>query len=747
MRLFLQRAGGLGPLFVHPDLSWGVCEMSSVEERLEALRATIRYHAYRYYVLDDPAISDAEYDALWRELVALEAAHPELITPDSPTQRVPGAPSDRFAKVRHPAPILSLGNAFGPAELNAWRDRFLKLLPEELQAGIQYVVEPKIDGLSVVLAYAEGRLILGATRGDGEVGEEITANLRTVKAVPLRIPTTRENVIARSGFCDEAISPDTRDCFGPNDGPRNDALTASSRADIPGAPARLVVRGEVYTPIADFQRFNARQEQTGERTYANPRNFAAGSLRQLDARITAGRPLKLWVYQIIALEGAPAPRSQWATLDYLRALGFPVEARIRRFDDWDALVAHCEAWGQTERSRLPYEADGLVIKIDDVALQERLGYVGKDPRWAIAYKYPAEEAITRLLDIKVNVGRTGTLNPYAVLDPVFVGGVTVTNATLHNEDYIREKDIRVGDMVAVKRAGEVIPQVLRPVVELRMGEERVWQMPERCPACGAAAVRVAGEAAWYCVNSACPAQLVRSVEHFVSRGALDIAGFGIRQAELFVELGFIKDLADVYYLDAAKLIELEGFGEKKVANLMAAIAASKTRGPARLLIALGIQGVGEVVAEDLMAHYDSLVALAAAPLDELQAIPGIGPVLAQSVVDWFAQEPNRQVLAKLQAAGVTTAQAKAEAEVKAEAQPLAGLTFVITGTLPTLGRDQAKELLKAHGGKVTDSVSKNTSYLLAGEAAGAKLTKAQQLGVPIIAEDDLRQMIHRLPDS
>lgn len=677
--------------------------MSGVEERLEKVRAAIRYHAYRYYVLDDPTISDAEYDALWRELVELETAHPELITPDSPTQRVPGAPSDRFARVRHPAPILSLANAFGVAELDAWRDRFLKLLPEELQGGMQYVVEPKIDGLSVVLTYEEGRFVLGATRGDGEVGEDITANLRTVKAVPLRVPVAAQDGVLRH------------------------------------APARLVVRGEAYTPIADFQRFNAQQAQTGERTYANPRNFAAGSLRQLDARITAGRPLRLWVYQIIALEGAPAPRSQWETLDYLRTLGFPVETRCRRFADWDALVAYCTSWGQTERPRLPYEADGLVIKVDDVALQERLGYVGKDPRWAIAYKYPTEEAVTRLLEIKVNVGRTGTLNPYAVLEPVQVGGVTVTNATLHNEDYIREKDIRMGDLVAVKRAGEVIPQVLRPLIELRTGEERLWQMPDRCPACGSAAVRPAGEAAWYCINSACPAQLVRSVEHFVSRGAMDIAGFGIRQAELFVELGFIKDLADIYYLDPTKLVSLEGFGEKKVANLMAAIAASKTRPPARLLTALGIRGVGEAVAEALMAHYDSLAELAAAPLAALQAIEGIGPVLAQNIVDWFAQAPNRRVLARLQAAGVTMTQARAEAPTGA--QPLVGLTFVITGTLPTLSRDQAKELIKAHGGKVTDAVSKTTSYLLAGEAAGSKLTKARQLGVPIIAEDDLRRMI------
>ena len=494
-------------------------------------------------------------------------------------------------------------------------------------------------------------------------------------------------------------------------------------------------------PIADFERFNAQQAETGERTYANPRNFAAGSLRQLDARITAGRPIKLWLYQIITLagEGIQPPRSQWEMLAYLRALGFPVETRIRRFDDFDALIAYCIEWGEAERRKLPYEADGLVIKVDDFALQERLGYVGKDPRWAIAYKYPAEEALTRLLDIKVNVGRTGTLNPYAVLEPMQVGGVTVTNATLHNEDYIRDKDIRVGDMVAVKRAGEVIPQVLRPLVELRTGDERVWQMPERCPVCGEQAVRVAGEAAWYCVNSACPAQLVRSVEHFVSRGALDIAGFGIRQAELFVELGFINDLADVYYLDPEKLIGIEGFGEKKVANLMAAIEASKSRPPARLLTALGIQGVGEVVAEDLMSYYDSLDALAAAPLEELQAIPGIGPVLAQSIFDWFAHEPNQQVLAKLKAAGVTTAQAT-EVEAEAEALPLAGLTFVITGTLPTLSRDQARDLIKAHGGKVTDSVSKNTSYLVAGESAGSKLDKATQLGVPVISEDELRGM-------
>jgi len=503
-----------------------------------------------------------------------------------------------------------------------------------------------------------------------------------------------------------------------------------------------VVRGEAYVSIPDFQRFNQDQQATGERTYANPRNFAAGSLRQLDARITAGRPIKLWVYQIVAFEGDDTvpPLTQWDALAYLQRLGFPVEPHSRLLHGFDEVLSLCGEWGDTERRELLYEADGLVIKINDFATQETLGFVGKDPRWAIAYKYPAEEAVTRLLDIKVNVGRTGTLNPYAVLEPVQVGGVTVTNATLHNEDYIRVKDIRVGDMVAVKRAGEVIPQVLRPLIELRTGEERVWEMPRQCPACGAPAVRVAGEAATYCVNNACPAQLVRGIEHFVSRGAMDIAGFGIRQAELFVELGFIRDLADIYALAPERLRGLEGFGEKRVANLMAAIEASKRQPPARLLIALGIKGVGEVVAEDLMTHYESLEALAVAPLEELQAISGIGPVLAQSIVDWFAQETNLRVLDRLAQAGVTTREAVSAAPPAGGLGPLSGRTFVITGTLPSMSRDDARDFIKAHGGKVTDSVSKNTSYLVAGDGAGSKLAKANDLGITVIDESQLRQM-------
>lgn len=671
----------------------------NIAERLDALRRAIDYHAHRYYVLDDPEISDAEYDALWRELVTLEAAHPELVTPDSPTQRVAGAPAEGFAKVRHVAPILSLGNAFNPDELTAWRDRFMRLLPEADRAAVAYVVEPKIDGLSVVLTYENGEFVLGATRGDGEVGEDITPNLRTVRAVPRRIPVSRDSAV--------------------------------------DAPARIVVRGEAYVAIADFEKFNAQQQETGSRAYANPRNFAAGSLRQLDPRITATRPLRLWLYQIVELQGGRAIGSQWEALQYLRDLGFPVERRIRRFTDFDEMRDTVVEWGQTERRKLPYEADGLVIKIDDFAMQARLGYVGKDPRWAVAYKYPAEEAVTRLIDIRVNVGRTGTLNPYAVLEPVQVGGVTVSQATLHNEDYVKELDIRPGDMVAVKRAGEVIPQVLRALKELRTGAEEPWEMPKTCPACGQPVERAPGEAATYCVNSECPAQLVRGIEHFVGRGAMDIEGFGIRQAELFTQLGFIRSLADIYYLDANKLLELEGYGEKRVQNLMRAIEESKARGPARLLTAVGIRGVGEIVAEQLIDHYGSIDALENAPLAELQALSGIGPVLAQNIYDWFQKEPNRHLIERFKAAGVQTAAERQSGDGPA---PLAGLTFVITGTLPSLSRDQAKDLIKANGGKVTDSVSKNTSYLLAGEAAGSKLTKAQQLGVPIIDEARLREM-------
>lgn len=692
--------------------------MNDLVERAAKLRDLLNTYSYLYYVLDSPAVSDAEYDALFNELQRLEEAHPELRTPDSPTQRVGGAVAERFEKVQHPAPMLSLGNAFSPDELYAWRERFLRLLPGDLAGDLAYVVEPKIDGLTVVLHYEDGLFTLGATRGDGATGEDITANLRTLRDLPLRIPAAAS--LAQPG----------------------QGVAAGEPAWIVSRPPRrLVVRGEAYMATADFERFQAEQEAAGGKVYANPRNTAAGALRNLDSAVTASRPLHLWAYQVVALEGSEfEPASQWQALAYLRGLGFPVSDQIRRFDDFDALARYVQDW-EPQRWKLPYEADGLVIKLDDFALQERLGYVGKDPRWAVAYKYPSQEALTRLLEIKVNVGRTGTINPYAVLEPVQVGGVTVQHATLHNLDYIRDNDIRVGDTVAVKRAGEVIPQVLRPIVELRTGQEQFWEMPERCPVCGEPVVQPEGEVAFYCTNSSCPAQLVRGVEHFVSRGAMDIEGFGIRQAELFVAQGHIRDLADVYYLPWERILEQEGYGEKRVANLRLAIAASQRRPLARLLTALGIRGVGGAVAEALADHFASIERLMAATPEEIQSIPGIGPKLAASIVNWFSHEPNRRVVEKLAAAGVQMAVEAATAEPGRASQALAGQTWVITGALPSLSREAATALIKAHGGKVAGSVSSKTSYVLAGEKPGSKLDSAVKLGVPVLAEADLRRMI------
>ncbi|WP_297634274.1 NAD-dependent DNA ligase LigA [Caldilinea sp.] len=678
---------------VDPDLA----------ERAARLRELIRYHQYRYYVLDDPEISDQEFDALFNELVALETAHPELRTPDSPTQRVGGFLADRFEKTRHPAPILSLANAFSPGELYAWRDRLHRLLDPAERARLAYVFEPKFDGLTVVLHYENGLFTLGATRGDGEYGEVITANLRTVRSLPLKIPVRQDVGLA--------------------------------------APARLVVRGEAYVDKADFQRFNQLQIEAGERPYANPRNFAAGSLRQLDSSITATRPIKLWVYQALIVEGGPALASHWEALAYLRSLGFPVCPLNQRFTDeeFDKLAAHVESFGE-RRHDLPYEVDGAVIKVDALALQEKLGFTGKDPRWAIAYKYASEEAITTLLDIVVNVGRTGAVTPNAVLEPVQIGGVIVKSATLHNEDYIRDLDIRIGDKVVVKRAGEVIPKVLRPLPELRTGAERIWSMPKQCPVCGAPLVRPPGEAATYCVNNACPAQLVRAVEHFVSRQAMDIAGFGIRQAELFVERGFIRDLADIYQLPWDEIRKLEGYGDKRVENLRTAIEASKDRPIHRLLTGLGIRYVGAVVAELLTQRYHSLFDLMDASPEALSAIEGIGPKIAASIHAYFSVPANRALIEKFARLGVRVAERPPAAVEQAAGQPLAGLTFVVTGTLPGFTRTEVEEFIKAHGGKVAGSVSSKTSYVVAGEAAGGKLTKAQQLGVPVIDEATLRAM-------
>ncbi len=669
-------------------------------ERATRLRQLLNYHAHRYYVLDAPEVSDEAYDSLFRELQQLEEQHPELITADSPTRRTGAAPSEGFVKVEHPAPMLSLNNVTSAEELEAWRERALRLLPAGV--GLEYVVEPKIDGLTVVLHYVDGLFTLGATRGDGLIGEDITANLRTLRSLPLRIPV------------DPAVGP---------------------------PPKRLVVRGEAYMSKAEFARFQAEQESAGGKRYVNPRNTAAGALRNLDPGVTASRPLDLWAYQVVAIEGGPVLATQWEALNYLIRLGFPVErSQNRLFTDYDELEQYCLHWGEG-RDKLSYEADGLVIKVNDFALQERLGYVGKDPRWAVAYKYPSTEAVTRLLDIVVEVGRTGVLTPRAVLEPVYLGGVTVSSATLHNADYVAERDIRIGDTVVLKRAGEVIPQVLRALTELRTGQEQVWQMPERCPVCQAPVVRYPGEVAYYCENPACPAQLVRRVEFFVSRGAMDIAGFGARQAELFVKEGLIREVADIYDLPShrQRLLDMEGFGEKKVDNLLEAIAASRQQPATRLLTALGIHYVGSTVAELLLGRFRSFAALAAATAEELSQVEGIGPRIAGSVAEWFRQPANQILLSRLEAAGLQMA--LAEDRPAAGTRSLAGKTFVITGTLPTWSREQATDLIEENGGHVTGAVSAKTDYLLAGEKAGSKLDKARKLGVPILSEEELRRMV------
>jgi DNA ligase (NAD+) len=668
-----------------------------ITRRVAELRETIQRHNYHYHVLDAPTVSDAEYDALMRELRAIEAEHPELITPDSPTQRVGAAPSEKFAKVRHPVPMLSLANAFDEADLRAWRERALRLLGDETP--LAFVAEPKIDGLAIALTYENGRLVRGATRGDGEVGEDVTANLRTIPSIPLAL---------------------------------------HEPGDAWSIPASIEVRGEVYMRIADFESLNERLAADGERVAANPRNGAAGSLRQKDPTVTAGRPLRFFAYAIGPINGVQ-PRSQWEALALLRALGFPVNGDARRFEQFDDALAYCREW-MTRRDILPYEADGIVLKVDSLDHQRDLGVVGRDPRWAIAFKFPARETTSRLLDIVINVGRTGVITPNAVIEPVNIGGVTVRNATLHNADYIHDRDIRIGDYVTVKRAGDVIPQIIGPIVERRDGNERAWTMPERCPACDTPLERVDGEVAYRCPNfGICPAQLVRRIEHFVSRGAMDIAGVGERQAQLFVELGWVKDVADLYLLTPEKFEGVEGYGERRVANLLSSIAESKNRPLPRLITGLGIRYVGEVVAQLLARRFGALEAIADATPEQIAAIDGIGPSIAASVTQFFSVPENRALIAKLAAVGVAT---HWENGPVVAGDALAGKTFVITGTLPNLSREQAAELIAAHGGKVTGSVTKKTDFLVVGaDAGGTKYNKAVELQIPLLDEAALLQLI------
>ncbi|MGQ9549659.1 MAG: NAD-dependent DNA ligase LigA [Roseiflexus sp.] len=677
--------------------------------RVAALREQIRYHNYRYYVLDEPVISDAEYDALMRELRALEAAHPELITPDSPTQRVGAPPSEQFAKVQHAVPMLSLANASDETDVRAWYDRVLRLLGSNAQ--VAFVVEPKIDGLAVTLIYRDGFLVRGATRGDGETGEDVTANLRTIPSIPLRLGAFADNSAQQT----------------------NGALVQVV------IPPLIEVRGEVYMRIADFLRLNEQLAASGEKVAANPRNAAAGSLRQKDPAITARRPLRFFAYGIGQIEGLPL-QTQWETLNFLRALGFPVNRDARRFERLDDALAYCHEW-MTRRDELEYEVDGVVIKIDSFAQQAQLGVVGRDPRWAIAFKFPAREAVSRLIDIVVNVGRTGVITPNAVIEPVNIGGVTVRNASLHNADYIAGRDIRIGDYVIVKRAGDVIPYIVGPIAARRDGSERQWQMPATCPACGTPLERAEGEVAYRCPNfGICPAQITRRIEHFVSRGAMDIAGIGEKQVQLFVERGWVQDVADLYTLTPEHFVNVEGYGPKRVANLLNAIADSKNRPLHRLIVGLGIRYVGEVVAQILADHFGSLDALAAASADEIDALEGIGPAIAESVAAYFARPESKALIARLKQVGVRT---KTQGTVReSRGNALAGKTFVITGTLPSMSREEASALIISHGGKVSGSVSKKTDYLVVGaEPGGTKFTKARELGIPLIDEAGLLALI------
>ncbi|TEU10961.1 MAG: NAD-dependent DNA ligase LigA [Anaerolineales bacterium] len=667
-------------------------ELSS---RVQKLRSLLRRHSYLYHTLDRPEITDAEYDALMRELVSIEQRHPELITPDSPTQRVGAEPLPEFAKVEHPYPMTTLADAFSAEEVRAWLERVLRLLPDD--ARLEFVVEPKIDGLAVALTYQDGLLVRGATRGNGIVGEDITANVRTVRNIPLRIPV------------------------------------AGSRP----APQMIEVRGEIYMPRDLFARLNEQRQARGERPFANPRNAAAGAMRQRDPRITAARPLRLFAYAVGYIRGERL-ETQWEALQYMEALGLPVNPDVRLFSNLGLVLDYCEEW-MGKRDALNYEADGVVIKINGIATHQRLGIVGNAPRWAVAFKFPSREATTRLLDIGVNVGRTGVLTPFAMLEPVRLSGVTIRQASLHNFEDLARKDIRKGDVVVVRRAGDVIPQVLGPVVALRGGTETPFLKPEKCPVCDEPVVSEEGEVAVYCVNAACPAQVVRRIEHWASRGAMDIEGFGGRLSEQLVKSSVIADVADLYSLKKEDLTALEGFADKRAENLVAAIADSRDRPLWRVLVGLGIRGVGSKVAQTLAGHYSSLDALMSASVQELQEIEGIGPHIAEAIVDYLSRPGHRDLVEALRGHGV-----RLEDEPAAESRsvPLAGMTFVVTGTLRTMSREAATALILAHGGKVTGSVSGKTTYLLVGDKPGrSKSDKAQRLGVPSLDEAALRELI------
>ena len=658
-------------------------------DRVKELRDKINHHNHQYYVLDDPEISDAQYDELMRELRGIESERTELVTPDSPTQRVGAEPLEGFTQAEHPVPLLSLGNAFDDEEFMAWHARVADLL-EEPQ--FDMVCELKFDGLAVALTYEDGLLTRGATRGNGVVGEDVTSNMRTIRSIPLRVPAA--------------------------------------------APSRFEVRGEVIFPKSKFEAFNEQRIADGLPPYAHPRNTAAGSVRQLDPRTTAARPLDIYIYSLGYAEPMEFD-THWQTLQALADLGFKTNPNSQLVRTADEALDYCKRWVEGWED-LDYGCDGVVVKVNRFDYQRHLGVVGREPRWAVAYKFPATQATTQLLDIAVNVGRTGSINPYAVLEPVNINGVTVRQATLHNADYIKSKDLRILDWVVVERAGEVIPQVVSSIVSKRTGEESAFEMPGECPSCGEPVVRAEGEAAHLCVNAACPAQLVRLLEHFVSRGAMDIEGLGIKQTTTLLEKGLIRQVADLYTLNRDDLLELDRFGETSVANLLTAIEASKEQPFPRVLVAVGIQHVGSEVAELLARHFPNIDALMNASQEELEAVQSIGPKIAEAVVAYFSNESNRAVIEKLRAVGVTMESEQVE---EIDERVLDGLRFVVTGRLERFSRSEITGRIKDLGGAVSGSASKKTDYLVAGEDAGSKLTDAEKLGVPVITEDEFLELV------
>jgi DNA ligase (NAD+) len=664
--------------------------------RVEQLRELIDYHNERYFVFDEPEISDAEFDELVRELRELEAAYPDLVTPDSPTRRPGGRPVSTFAPVKHRVPMLSLDNAFSRDELVAWGSRLERLVADP----IRFVAEPKLDGLAISLQYERGRFAVGATRGDGVTGENVTENIRTIAAVPKRLAGT-------------------------------------------GVPDLLEVRGEVFMPLASFEALNRRQGEAGERLFTNARNAAAGSLRVKDPRITATRDLAIFCYQLGACEGGPRLRTHLETLAWLRELGFPVSPHIEAFADLDGVYAFC---GRMEGNRhsLGYDIDGVVVKVDDYGQRDELGFTARAPRWAIAYKFPPEEKTTLLHDIMVSIGRTGRATPFAQLEPVFVGGANVGLATLHNEDDVKRKDVRPGDTVVVRRAGDVIPEVVGPVLAKRPPRTKPWKFPTACPECGQPLVRLEGEANHYCVNVDCPAQRIQRIVHWASRGALDIEGLGEERVRQFVDAGLLEDAADLYALTADKLVPLERMGARSAQLLVDAIDRSKGQPLWRVLVGLGINHVGPTAAQALARAFADLDAVMGASEDELTAIDGVGPTIAQSIRRWFGIDRNRRLLARLRDAGVNF-EGEPAPEIPEGEATLAGLTFVLTGTLEGRTREQAAAAIEARGGKVTNSVSKKTSYVVAGTSPGSKLAKAEQLGVAVLDETAFETLLRGGP--